>query len=147
MNQRRMNSCRKRVFALYEGSRLSLSVIRSEKGFNASQRADPRLRRFMSNLAHFTLGSLNDLISEDFFNVDDYVDVKFIAPSKNTKLSSFRFGFCSVLTADYDENHQQVSAQHQRLVSERNLLLRSDSHRRTWFVLHVQLEDSRLSLA
>lgn len=49
----------------------------------------------MSNLAHFTLGSLNDLISEDFFNVDDYVDVKFIAPSKNTKLSSFRLFFVS----------------------------------------------------
>lgn len=36
----------------------------------------------MNNLAHFTINNLNDLINEkeNYFNVDDYVDVQFIAP-------------------------------------------------------------------
>lgn len=51
---------------------------RSEKGFNASQREDPKLMRFMKNLAHFTINSLGDLLSKqgNFFNgEDDYIDV------------------------------------------------------------------------
>lgn len=52
----------------------------SEKGFNESRRDDPRVKRFMRSLAHFTMNSLSDLISEEenYFNVNDYLDVEFI---------------------------------------------------------------------
>lgn len=52
-----------------------------------------------------------------------------------------------LLTADYRQNRQQAPTQHQRLVDERRLFLRADSHRRARPVLHVQLEDFCLSLA
>lgn len=56
---------------------VSLILAFSEKGFSEPQREDPKLRSFMKNLAHFTLNNLNDLLndSENFFNVDDYLDV------------------------------------------------------------------------
>lgn len=93
----------------------------------------------MGALAHFTIGNLGDLISESFFPVDDYVDVRFIALLAKLRLM--------LLTADYRQNRQQVPTQHQRLVDERCLFLRADSHRRARPVLHVQLEDFCFSLA
>lgn len=68
-----------------------------EKGFNASQRADPKLMSFMNNLAHFTIDTLEDLIRENFFSVDDYVDVKFIGSFSENFMILFQF-YMSLIT-------------------------------------------------
>lgn len=74
-------------------NRLTIIVVdfRSEKGFNASQRSDPKLKTFMKNLAHFSINNLNDLISErqNFFRIEDFVEVKFVYRSIDKLLTLF----------------------------------------------------------
>lgn len=114
----------------------------SGRGFNATERANPRLQNFIKNLAQFSINNLNDLISDpkDFFPLDDYVDVK-------TCLSHRRTHFHIVIRPDYDEDFQQIPTQHHHLINQRCFLLDADFDRRVGFVLHIQLEDFFLSLA
>ena len=101
----------------------------------------------MNNLAHFTIDNLNELISEreNYFKEDDYVDVNlFIAPPTTIKTVKTFHGF--LLFSGSDENQQQISPQHYRLVLRRNLILRTNPHRPTGSVLHIQLENFVASL-
>lgn len=68
------------VFVVFENFQRFLQLkLHSKNGLNASQRADPRLKKFMKNLAHFNIHKLDDLLSErpKFFRVDKFLEVFF----------------------------------------------------------------------
>jgi hypothetical protein len=73
----------KSLFNRFISSLLSSSsqFVRSGKGFNESQRNQPKVRKFMRDLAHFNINTLSDLINEqeNVFKVEDFVDVNFIS--------------------------------------------------------------------
>lgn len=95
------------------------------------------------------MNNLSDLISgeENYFNVDDYLDVGLIySVTRRHRQLRFNYSFL-VSLSDYDASFQQVSSQHHRLVDERSVLFRAHPLRRAWLVLHIQFTTSILSFA